>query len=215
MLDSDCSSARIESLQIAVELGADLATLAVLRDATRVNRQETIVLPMHRYEGLSRGKGWARKGKGSNAIWGEREENGYRVGAGRWIVGGNDGFSRKGKSSGRPSTSRSVRRSGRSLTELMCPARGDQPQGSPFRLGKSAQKEIKMKKVFITVCEVGQKFGCCAMIQEVGTKRMIAESTIVRPYGFDAAARMDGEALIARHGWSLVESLVEYAGGTS
>lgn len=57
----------------------------------------TICLPPHRYEGLSRGRGWARKGRGANAEWGERTDGGYRVGPGRWTVGGNDGFSRKGE----------------------------------------------------------------------------------------------------------------------
>lgn len=54
------------------------------------------MLPPHRFESLSRGSGWCRKGKGDSATWGERTDGGYRVGPGRWIVGGNDGFRRKG-----------------------------------------------------------------------------------------------------------------------
>lgn len=88
---------RAKSLARAVELGADDATLKVLCDAMRVNRAPTIVLPAHRYEGLSRGRGWARKGRGDSAEWGERTDKGYRVGPGTWTVGGNDGFSRKGE----------------------------------------------------------------------------------------------------------------------
>jgi len=55
----------------------------------------TILLPAGRYEGLSRGKGWARQGRGDSATWGEREDAGYRVGPGKWTVGSNDGFNRK------------------------------------------------------------------------------------------------------------------------
>jgi hypothetical protein len=87
---------RIKRLARAIELGADDATLTVLTEALRTSEQTTIVLPAHRYEGLSRGRGWARKGKGASAVWGERDDDGgYRVGPGRWTVGGNDGFSRK------------------------------------------------------------------------------------------------------------------------
>ncbi len=95
--DANLPESRIETLKKAIELGADDTTLEILCDANRVGRGETVVLPAHRYEGLSRGKGWARKGRGTNAIWGERVSNGYRVGPGNWTVGGNDGFSRKGE----------------------------------------------------------------------------------------------------------------------
>ena len=91
------NSGRMESLRIASEAGADMATLTRIAAALRVAREPTIVLPMQRLEKLSRGKGWARKGKGSAAVWGEREDGGYRVGPGKWTVGGNDGFSRKGE----------------------------------------------------------------------------------------------------------------------
>lgn len=89
---------RLETLGIAAELGADEAVLRVIAEAVRVKRNSsTIVLPAHRYEGLSRGRGWARKGRGNTAEWGERTDDGYRVGPGRWTVGGHDGFSRKGQ----------------------------------------------------------------------------------------------------------------------
>lgn len=88
---------RRERLAQAVELGADDALLRVLCDAVRISRTDTILLPAHRLEGKSRGKGWARKGNRDSAVWGEREEGGYRVGPGKWTVGGNDGFSRKGE----------------------------------------------------------------------------------------------------------------------
>lgn len=88
---------RIARLAKAIELGATDDVLEALCDATRTAKAATIVLPPHRYEGLSRGKGWARKGRGNTAEWGDRTDGGYEVGPGRWIVGGNDGFSRKGE----------------------------------------------------------------------------------------------------------------------
>lgn len=92
----DVSKSRQESLTIAATAGADDATLVRIRDAIRVGRDSrTVLLPPGRYEHCSRGKGWARQGKGSSAVWGEDTGSGYRVGAGRWVVGSSDGFSRK------------------------------------------------------------------------------------------------------------------------
>jgi len=91
------SDTRRQSLELALSLGADEQTLIVLRDALRLKRADTIVLPAHRLEGMSRGRGWARQGRGDSAIWGERTDGGYRVGPGRWTVGGHDGFQRKGQ----------------------------------------------------------------------------------------------------------------------
>ena len=86
---------RRENLARAAALGADRATLEALRDAARLKRAPYIVLPPHRFEGLSRGRGWARSGKGVAAQWGERVDSGYKVDPGRWCVGGSDGFQRK------------------------------------------------------------------------------------------------------------------------
>lgn len=69
--------------------------LGEIAKAAYVSKKPTIVLPAHRFESLSRGRGWARKGKGATAVWGERVEGGYEVGPGRWEVGGHDGFNRK------------------------------------------------------------------------------------------------------------------------
>jgi hypothetical protein len=88
---------RVETLRIALALGATPPAIRALACALRVAREDTIALPAHRYEGLSRGKGWARRGKGPDAEWGERVGGEYRVGVGKWIVGGNDGFKRKGE----------------------------------------------------------------------------------------------------------------------
>jgi hypothetical protein len=89
------SEARLESLTVAHEIGVDDKTFELLANARRLSRKETIILPRHHLETLSRGSGWARKGTGASAEWGERTEKGYRVGPGRWVVGGNDGFRRK------------------------------------------------------------------------------------------------------------------------
>ncbi len=94
-LIKDNHKLRVESLTIARDIGADLDLLKILESAIKVARRETIVLPKNRLEGMSRGKGWARKGQGKTAEWGEREDNGYRVGPGNWIVCGADGFSRE------------------------------------------------------------------------------------------------------------------------
>src|SRR5690606_24636110 len=86
---------RRESLRLAIEAGAPRKTLEQIAEAVRVKRCDTITLPPGRYERLSRGRGWARKGKGASAEWGERVDGGYRVGPGRWSVGSSDGFNRK------------------------------------------------------------------------------------------------------------------------
>lgn len=91
------SEKREESVRMAIEADASDSLIVVLVEARRVSRTDTVVLPQQRFEQLSRGKGWCRKGRGSSAEWGERDDSGYRVGPGRWTVGGNDGFSRKGE----------------------------------------------------------------------------------------------------------------------
>lgn len=90
----EVSESRMESLTMAHEL-VDDATFTRLAGATRLYRMPTIVLPRLHLEGLSRGRGWARKGTGDNAQWGKRVDGGYRVGPGKWIVGATDGFRRK------------------------------------------------------------------------------------------------------------------------
>lgn len=85
---------RVKSLAIAAEHITDDIFLK-LANAIRLARASSIVLPLGRYENLSRGRGWARKGRGNSVEWGEREAKGYRVGPGYWIVGSHDGYSRK------------------------------------------------------------------------------------------------------------------------
>jgi hypothetical protein len=95
MVQYTCPEVRRETLTIAQAKGATLQVLHAIANAPRVSKSDTIILPSLRYENLSRGRGWARKGKGLDAIWGERTDKGYRVGPGRWTVGATDGFSRK------------------------------------------------------------------------------------------------------------------------
>lgn len=85
---------RLDSLAIAHPL-VDDALFARLATVARLSKKSLIVLPSGRYEHLSRGKGWARKGRGDSAEWGERGDSGYRVGPGSWVVGSSDGYSRK------------------------------------------------------------------------------------------------------------------------
>jgi hypothetical protein len=92
---AEYSAGRLDSLNIANRLVDDFL-FGVLARVTRLSRLETICLPAHRYEGLSRGRGWARQGKGDSVVWGERVEGrGYRCGPGKWVVGATDGFRRK------------------------------------------------------------------------------------------------------------------------
>jgi hypothetical protein len=88
---------REATLTAAIKLGASAAALRSIALSRLVSKSLTIALPPHRYEGLSRGKGWARKGSGDSVVWGEKAREGYLVGPGRWVVGGNDGFNRKGE----------------------------------------------------------------------------------------------------------------------
>lgn len=91
------SDKRKETLVRASELGADDATLVVLRDAIRVSRTSTMTLPA-RYGNTSRAKGWARLGSGDTARWGVEYRGDYEVAApGKWVVFSSDGFKREEK----------------------------------------------------------------------------------------------------------------------
>lgn len=58
-------------------------------------------------------------------------------------------------------------------------------------------------KVYIDVETVGQYFGTCGIIRELGTGTWMA-STQVRPYGFEARAILDARFEAGRHGWEVV-----------
>lgn len=89
---------RLGDLRGAHDAGVDDATLSALAAPRRAMPGTTIRLPAHHYEGLSRGRGWCKKGSGPSVEWGTRADGGgYIVGEGRWEVGGDDGFRRKGK----------------------------------------------------------------------------------------------------------------------
>lgn len=93
--NEEISDFRRESLEIACDMDVSDVVFKTLVDAIRVRRATTIILPPLHLESLSRGRGWARQGRGSNAVWGERVDGGYEVGPGRWTVGATDGFKRK------------------------------------------------------------------------------------------------------------------------
>lgn len=90
----DINAQRLQTLTVAHPV-VDDATFTRLSNACRCVSGSSIVLPPHHYETLSRGRGWARLGRGQDAVWGERVEGGYRVGPGRWEIGGDDGYSRR------------------------------------------------------------------------------------------------------------------------
>jgi hypothetical protein len=85
-----------EALKEAHHLQVDDKVFKEIAVATKVSKGSEIVLPAHKYEGLSRGRGWARKGRGVTAVWGERASGGYQVGPGDWEISSTDGFNRKG-----------------------------------------------------------------------------------------------------------------------
>jgi hypothetical protein len=92
------SDERCRALILAASRGATPQDLRAIAEAIRVSTGDGITVPCHRYETLSRGRGWARLGRGKDAVWGERTEDGYRLRvAGRWVVGGHDGFARRGE----------------------------------------------------------------------------------------------------------------------
>jgi hypothetical protein len=97
----DVTDARRGTLRLAIDLGASDETLAALVGAVRVRRAaDWVPLPPHRYERLSRGRGWCghlgRRTKGSFDRFAEEVDGQYRADEpGRWRVGASDGFTRK------------------------------------------------------------------------------------------------------------------------
>jgi hypothetical protein len=93
------SDGRCRVLAVAAARGATPRDLKDIAEAQKASMMpDGVVVPAHHYEGLSRGRGWARLGRGSNVVWGERVEGGYRLRAeGKWIIGGHDGFTRRGE----------------------------------------------------------------------------------------------------------------------
>lgn len=91
----DAAPPRRESIRIAAELGADDETIEKIAEATLVGKLGYVTIA-GRYLHLSRGRGWARLGRGNDAIWGERREKGFRLrDPGTWIVYTTDGFKRE------------------------------------------------------------------------------------------------------------------------
>lgn len=88
------SAKRRESLEIAVELGADDETLEKLAQATRLSRGDRLRINT-RFGGLSRGKAWGRRGSGDQVEWAEKDGGTVYLTPGQWTVGSSDGFRRK------------------------------------------------------------------------------------------------------------------------
>jgi len=89
---------RAGRLILAAACGLRASEIKKIAEANRTSKKEAngIVLPMGRFENLSRGKGWCRLGSGNNVHWADRQNDGYLADAeGDWTVGSNDGFNRK------------------------------------------------------------------------------------------------------------------------
>lgn len=99
--DKDMRDIRVQTLIKAAGDGLTPSQVKTIATAVRVSSGDTITLPKGKYEDLSRGKGWARLGAGSNAAgsnatWGDRVDDGYSVSVeGNWTVGSTDGYNRK------------------------------------------------------------------------------------------------------------------------
>ena len=85
----------LEALEIANPLVKD-KVFSQIATARIISQEPTLILPPGRYDHCSRGRGWARKGKGDAVSWGDKVQEGYEVGPGTWVQGSNDGFNRKG-----------------------------------------------------------------------------------------------------------------------
>lgn len=96
-VSQNISEARLKTLARATELGVTDSLFLRIANAAAVGRSGgSLVLPPGRYDHCSRGKGWARHGRGDTVQWGESVTGGYRVNVtGRWTVGSSDGFNRK------------------------------------------------------------------------------------------------------------------------
>jgi hypothetical protein len=90
------SDARAKTLVRCADAGATDAQLKAIASAELANSYGKIKLPAHRYEMLSRGRGWCRSADGVFAN--DRDGSLYVVTEpGQWTVGASDGFSRKDK----------------------------------------------------------------------------------------------------------------------
>lgn len=95
--DKDIGPLRMPSVISAAASGLSPKDIKDIAVALRVSQKDRgILLPAGTFENLSRGKGWCRLGRGSNVTWADRVDGAYLANsAGTWVVGSNDGFSRK------------------------------------------------------------------------------------------------------------------------
>ena len=81
-------------LAIAAANGATLAELARIAAAPYAAVGDTVAVGT-RYGHLSRGKAWARQGKGAAVVWAKKSGGTVHLTPGNWTVGSDDGFKRK------------------------------------------------------------------------------------------------------------------------
>lgn len=60
-----------------------------------------------------------------------------------------------------------------------------------------------MKQVKITTVTIGTAFATCAVIRDAKTGRKLAAGEN-KPYGFEQAARANGEEIAEKNGWIVV-----------
>jgi hypothetical protein len=89
----DLTEKRKESVQLAIEAGADVPTLHLIVGADRLARKGSITLPAPKM-GRKRGKGWARQDLETGGVrWGLHAQDGLEVREpGLWLVMDSDGF---------------------------------------------------------------------------------------------------------------------------
>ena len=81
-------------LAIAAANGASIADLARIAAAPYASIGDTVAVAT-RFGHLSRGKAWARQGKGSKVTWAKKSGGTVYLTPGIWTVGSDDGFGRK------------------------------------------------------------------------------------------------------------------------
>lgn len=85
---------RAGMLAIASANGATIAELARIAAAPYASVGDTVAVGT-RFGHLSRGKVWARQGKGAAVVWAKKSGGTVHLTPGNWTVGSDDGYKRK------------------------------------------------------------------------------------------------------------------------
>lgn len=88
------ATARAGTVAVALLNGASVAELARIAAAKKASRGASVRVST-RFGALSRGKCWARMGRGQSVEWADKDGGAVMLPAGKWTVGSDDGFSRK------------------------------------------------------------------------------------------------------------------------